>query len=55
MKIRRYKPRDLEQITHLFYETEHTINAKDYTDDQLNVWATGSMNFAAWMLRYKAI
>uniref|UniRef100_UPI003FF0D8F5 GNAT family N-acetyltransferase n=1 Tax=Phocaeicola dorei TaxID=357276 RepID=UPI003FF0D8F5 len=48
MKIRRYEPRDLEQITHLFYETVHTINAKDYTDEQLNVWATGSVDLAAW-------
>lgn len=48
MKIRRYKPRDLEQITQLFYETVHTINAKDYTDEQLNVWATGSVDLAAW-------
>ena len=48
MKIRRYEPDDLEQITHLFYETVHTINAKDYTGDQLNVWATGRVDRAAW-------
>lgn len=48
MKIRRYEPDDLEQITHLFYETVHKINAKDYTGDQLNVWATGRVDRAAW-------
>lgn len=48
MEIRRYEPRDLEQIAHLFYVTVHTINAKDYTDEQLNVWATGNIDWDKW-------
>ena len=39
MILRRYKPEDLPQITKLFYDTVHTVNAEDYSEDQLNVWA----------------
>ena len=48
MKIRQYKSIDLEQITRLFYETVHAVNIKDYTEQQLNVWATGNINFKKW-------
>lgn len=48
MNIRNYKPNDLEQITKLFYNTVHTINAKDYTKSQLDVWATGNIDEVNW-------
>lgn len=32
----------------MFYHTVHTINAKDYTQQQLNVWATGKIDMATW-------
>lgn len=48
MKIRQYKSIDLEQIEQLFYETVHSVNRKDYTEQQLNVWATGNINFNEW-------
>ena len=41
MQIRRYTPEDLPQIAELFYNTVHTVNARDYTREQLDVWATG--------------
>lgn len=47
-EIRRYRPDDCEKITKLFYETVHTVNAKDYTEEQLNVWATGKIDLYAW-------
>lgn len=48
MIIRKYQPGDFEEIAELFYQTVHTINAKDYTKEQLAVWATGRVDEAAW-------
>lgn len=39
LMIRRYESQDIEEILTLFYETVHTVNAKDYTVEQLQVWA----------------
>lgn len=48
MIIRKYQPGDFEEIAELFYQTVHTVNAKDYTKEQLAVWATGSVDEGAW-------
>lgn len=48
IKLRPYTPEDCEAISRLFYETVHTVNAKDYSRQQLDVWATGSVDLAAW-------
>lgn len=48
MTIRQYKSNDLEQMARLFYETVHAINIKDYTEQQVNTWATGNINLKAW-------
>jgi putative acetyltransferase len=38
MKIRKYRSTDCAEIAELFYNTVHTINAKDYTSIQLDAW-----------------
>ena len=43
IKLREYKTTDNEQLAQLFYNTVHTVNAKDYTKEQLDVWATGQV------------
>ena len=48
MILRKYNSSDCEQLAKLFYETVHTINAKDYTEEQLNVWATGQVDLEKW-------
>ena len=48
MEIRRYQPTDLAQISQLFYDTVHTVNAADYSQEQLDVWATGQLDLKAW-------
>lgn len=48
MEIRRYRPSDLAQISQLFYDTVHTVNAAHYTAEQLNAWATGQLDLTAW-------
>lgn len=44
MIIRRYNDKDFEFISDLFYETVHTVNARDYSAEQLNVWTENSDN-----------
>lgn len=48
MLIRRYQRSDCKDLVELFYNTVHSINAKDYTEEQLNVWATGSVDLEKW-------
>lgn len=50
MKLRRYQSSDCKELTELFYNTVHTVNAKDYTKEQLNVWATGKVDLEKWNL-----
>lgn len=46
--IREYIQFDCMELTELFYNTVHTVNAKDYTKEQLNVWATGKVDLEKW-------
>ena len=48
MEIRMYRPSDCKILTGLFYNTVHTVNARDYTEEQLNVWATGEVDLEKW-------
>ena len=41
MQLRKYTPSDCVELTELFYNTVHKVNAKDYTKEQLDVWADG--------------
>lgn len=46
--IRKYRSNDCEQLAELFYQTVHTVNAKDYTTEQLDVWADGNVDLKEW-------
>lgn len=48
MIIRPYQPEDCKELARLFFYTVHTVNAKDYTKQQLNAWATGTVDLEAW-------
>jgi len=48
MILRRYQSSDCEQLAALFYDTVHSVNAKDYDEEQLNAWASGKVDLAAW-------
>ncbi len=48
MLIREYQSSDCKELTELFYNTVHTVNAKDYTKEQLDVWATGQVDLKKW-------
>ncbi len=48
MIIREYQTTDCKELTELFYNTVHTVNAKDYTKEQLDAWATGQVDLEKW-------
>ena len=48
MYIREYEPADCSEIAALFYQTVHEVNKQDYTSEQINAWATGKVDLAAW-------
>lgn len=48
MIIREYRPADCKELAELFYHTVHIVNAKDYTKEQLDAWATGKVDLKKW-------
>lgn len=48
MQLRAYCPADCPVLAQLFYETVHTVNARDYTQVQLNAWADGRVDLEEW-------
>ena len=52
--IRPYQPKDCATLASLFYNTVHTVNAADYTTEQLQVWATGTVDLTAWNAAFLA-
>lgn len=48
MKIRRYASSDIDEVIKLFYGTVHTVNAADYTSEQLDAWAPKDMDASVW-------
>ena len=54
MQLREYIPSDCAQLAKLFYQTVHSVNAKDYTQEQLDAWATGEVDLQAWDESFRA-
>ncbi len=48
MIVREYRSEDCEELLRLFYGTVHAVNARDYTKEQLDAWATGKEDAARW-------
>ncbi|WP_365909392.1 hypothetical protein [uncultured Ruminococcus sp.] len=49
----KYKPTDCEQLAELFYNTVHSTNAKNYTEEHLNVWSTSGVDYS--FLKHKTV
>ena len=39
---------DCPALAKLFYDTVHTVNARDYTPEQMDAWADGQGDLASW-------
>ena len=48
LKLKTYEEADLIEIGQLFYETVHTVNAKDYPKEALDAWASGRIDEVRW-------
>lgn len=48
MELRAYRKEDCPALAELFYETVHSVCAKDYTQEQLRAWAGGCVDLQAW-------
>ena len=46
--LRPYLPSDCAALAALFYETVHTVNAGDYSKEQLDAWADGQVDLETW-------
>lgn len=49
MNLRRFIPEDAEQIAHLFHDTIHAVNSRDYSPSQLAAWAPEEIHFQDWV------
>ena len=48
MEIRRYNKDDLSGVIRLFHDTVHLVNIRDYTKEQVDVWAPDSIDVDKW-------
>lgn len=48
MELRRYRASDCDKMAELFYQTVHCVNARDYTKEQLDAWASGTVDLEEW-------
>jgi putative acetyltransferase len=49
--LRRYSESDCEEISQLFCDTIRSVNAKDYSERQLDAWAACGADLSAWNQR----
>ena len=54
MQIREYNCSDCPHLAELFYETVHSVNARDYSLEQLDAWADGKPDLAEWDRQFKS-
>lgn len=54
--IRPYTETDAPYLAAIFYNTIHKVNMKDYTEEQLNVWApSSSLQAESWMQKWRKL
>ena len=50
-RVRAYDARDAPRIARLFYETVHSVNRADYSEEQVRAWAPAVPDPDAWHAR----
>jgi putative acetyltransferase len=53
MRIRPVKRADVPEISRLYYETVHRVNARDYAPDQITAWAPRVYPDFFWLRRFR--
>lgn len=54
LTVRKYRQGEEERLRGLFLATVRTINARDYTPEQIHVWTRASEDMARWRARMEA-
>lgn len=49
IEIRLFKAQDAEPIARLFHETVREVNVRDYSSNQVRVWAPDNIHFRNWV------
>lgn len=49
MNIRNFKDEDIESVLNLFYDTVHSVNSKDYNNEQLKAWGPKELDRLKWI------
>ncbi|WP_117236150.1 GNAT family N-acetyltransferase [Vibrio maerlii] len=53
--IRQFRESDAEALWHLFFNTIHQVNVRDYTQQQLDAWAPSTRDLDGWKLKMMQI
>lgn len=53
IQIRQATLEDLPEITSIFRDTIRSVNSKDYSEKQIDVWSSGANDIDAWENRIK--
>lgn len=51
--IRSFNQNDIINVINLFNETVHAINSRDYSQEQLDIWAPHNPNIELWISKLK--
>jgi putative acetyltransferase len=52
--IREYKAEDAQDLAKIYYNTIHKVNIRDYTQEQVNVWAPeSSLEVTGWAKKFE--
>jgi len=46
-----YEPKYSNQVADIYYKTIHTVNRRDYSEEQINAWAPLPIDYDAWRKR----
>lgn len=49
LTIRKFNNSDAQEVQELFYSTVHAINIRDYTQEQINLWAPANGDPRKWI------
>lgn len=49
MNVRNFKNEDIESVLKLFYDTVHSVNSKDYSNEQLKAWSPKELDKLKWI------
>lgn len=54
MILREYRSTDCRELAKLFYDTVHTVNTADYTEEEVSAWADGNTDLDEWNSSFMA-